>query len=93
MQDAKSILEQYYLEMRWRALSLAADLDRIERATGGEQLVASDPRIKKIRDGLRIVLEAEGNRAERFQMLFSDKTPPPGKGAVVNTAQATLANT
>jgi len=32
MRDARQTLDQYFLEMRWRCLSLAADLDRIERA-------------------------------------------------------------
>jgi hypothetical protein len=77
MSDAKTILEQYYLEMRWRALSLAADLDRIERAAGGPALLQTDPRLIKIKQGLQLILESSGNRAERFQDLFSDHTPPP----------------
>ena len=77
MPDAKSILEQYYLEMRWRCLSLAADLDRVERADGGPALLQSDPRLQNIRKGLQLILETSKNRAEKFQDLFSDHTPPP----------------
>lgn len=75
--DAKAVLDQAYLEMRWRCLSLAADLDRIERAEGGAAVLAEDPRVDKIRKGLQLILETRGNRAERFQDLFSDHTPWP----------------
>jgi len=77
MRDAKTTLDLTFLEMRWRALSLAADLDRIERAEGGKQLLASDPRLAKLRDALRMLTQNEPGRAERLQMIFSDTTPPP----------------
>jgi hypothetical protein len=80
MRDAKAVLEHQFLEMRWRALSLAADLDRLERAAGGPQLLASDPRLAKLRDALKILLQNEPDRAERVQGVFSDKTPPPDRG-------------
>ena len=76
-QDAQQTLEQYYLEMRWRCLSLAADLDRVERAAGGRGVIDSDPRLQKLRQALAVVIEGRGNRAEQVQMIFSDKTPPP----------------
>jgi hypothetical protein len=72
-------LEQYFLEMRWRCLSLAADLDRVERAAGGRGVVDSDPRLQKLRQALGVVIEGRGNRAEQVQMIFSDKTPPPAR--------------
>ena len=77
MRDAKQTLEQYYLEMRWRCLSLAADLDRVERAPGGRALLDAEPRLQKLRQALGVLLEARGNRAEQVQNIFSDKTPPP----------------
>lgn len=79
MRDAKTTLDATFLEMRWRALSLAADLDRIERADGGKQLLASDPRLAKLRDALKMLAQNEPGRAERLQMIFSDMTPPPSK--------------
>ena len=85
MRDAKALLDQQFLEMRWRALSLAADLDRLERAAGGPQLLASaDPRLAKLRDALKVLLQNEPeraapNRAARVQMIFSDMTPPPAR--------------
>ena len=79
MHDAKKILEDQFLEMRWRCLSLAADLDRIQRADDGGKLLASDPRLKKLRDALQTLLGPEPDRAERVQMIFSDMTPRPAK--------------
>jgi hypothetical protein len=87
--NAKQILDQYFPEMRWRCLSLAADLDRIERAPGGPELLRSEPRLQKLRRAIKILLDEErgpaGNslspdpsdRAEQIQMTFSDMTPPP----------------
>ena len=77
MRDAQQTLEQYFLEMRWRCLSLAADLDRVERAPGGPALLESDPRLQKLRQAIGVLLEGRGNRAEQVQNVFSDKTPPP----------------
>src|SRR5437763_13008805 len=41
MRSAKQTLDEMFLEMRWRCLSLAADLDRVERAAGGADLLQS----------------------------------------------------
>ena len=79
MRDAEQTMEHYYFEMRWRCLSLAADLDRVERAPGGPGVLASDPRLAKLREAINLLLNASGNRAEQVQMVFSDRTPPPGK--------------
>lgn len=77
MRDAKETLERYYLEMRWRCLSLAADLDRVERAEGGSSVLESDPRLAKLREAIGILTKPGANRAEQVQNIFSDKTPPP----------------
>ena len=71
MQMTKDILDQQFFEMRWRCLSLAADLDRLQRAK------AVDSRLQTLRQGIEILLTAEPNRAEKIQNLFSDKNPPP----------------
>ena len=76
MRTAKQTLDHQMLEMRWRCLSLAADLDRIERAPGGKEALA-DPRLNKLRDALKVLLQNEPDRAAKVQMIFSDKTPPP----------------
>ena len=77
MRDAKQTLEQQFLEMRWRCLSLAADLDRIQRAPGGADLLRNDQRLQTLRQAIGLLTESTAGRAERVQMLFSDQTPPP----------------
>jgi hypothetical protein len=79
MRDAQQTLDQYFFEMRWRCLSLAADLDRVERAPGGPALLKSDPRLAQLREAIGLLTKAAGNRAEQVQMAFSDRTPPPGR--------------
>ena len=77
MPSGQDYLDLQFLEMRARCLSLAADLDRIERSAGGPALLESDPRIQKLRRAITILLDERTNRAEQVQMLFSDQTPPP----------------
>jgi hypothetical protein len=77
MADAKTLLEQQFLEMRWRTLSLAADFDRIGRGTGGAEVLKSDPRVAKLRKAFELLMEDGPDRAERLQMIFSDMTPTP----------------
>lgn len=77
MRDAKQILDQQFLEMRWRCLSLAADLDRIQRSSGGTELMHNDTRLKTLRNAIDVLNESATDRAARVQMLFSDTTPPP----------------
>lgn len=78
MADAKKTPDETFLEMRWRCLSLAADLDRIER--GGKDATDADARLVKLRRAISVLLENVPNRAERVQMIFSDITPPPPYG-------------
>jgi hypothetical protein len=70
------LLDRYYLEMRARCLSLAADLDRIQRG-GGEGLFRSDQRLLTLAACIRLLTDGEGDRARRVQDLLSDHTPPP----------------
>jgi hypothetical protein len=74
MRDAKQTLEQTFLEMRWRCLSLAADLDRVQRAPGGNELVRADKRLQTLRQAIFVLSEFVPGRAERVQMLFSDRS-------------------
>jgi hypothetical protein len=75
MATSQEPLDQYFLEMRWRCLSLAADLDRVQR--GGDPAVQCDARLVKLRQAIASLLEDSPNRAERVQDIFSDHTPPP----------------
>jgi hypothetical protein len=71
MSQSNKLSEDTFLEMRWRCLSLAADLDRADRAG------ASDPRLAKLREAIGVLLESKSNRAERVQLIFTDHTLPP----------------
>ena len=80
MGDSKDILDQQFLEMRWRTLSLAADLDRVQRASNGAATLREDARLVKLRRAFEVLIseaDAGPNRAEQVQMIFSDLTPPP----------------
>ena len=67
---AGEMLDMYYLQARMHLLETASILDRVERASGARE-VASDPRLARLLDGARILIDGEGERAERFQKLFS----------------------
>lgn len=74
MSEFTKRLDEQFHEMRWRCISLAADMDRLQRSEGGVSGMKSDPRIADLRAALVIVMSHEPNRAERLQMLFSDQT-------------------
>jgi hypothetical protein len=77
MRHARQTVDEYFLEMRWRCVSLAADLDRVERSAGGREVMESDERLQKLRQAMQVLLEGRDNRAEQVEMIFSDKTAPP----------------
>lgn len=77
MLDATQTLERQILEMRWRCLSLAADLDRIQNCAGGADLIERDLRLQTFRRAVDVLLQPDAGRAERVQMLFSDLSAPP----------------
>ncbi len=73
--DASSLLAKEFLEMRCRLIDLAASLDRIERAPGGEVL-RNDTRLNQLLHAARLLADGKPDRAERLQMLFSDSFNP-----------------
>jgi len=62
------MLDRQFLEIRAKLLEVAASLDRITRAEGSAE---DDPRLAQLREALAMMAGPEGNRAERFQMIFS----------------------
>ncbi len=68
--NAKQQLEREYLEMRARILELAACMDRLDRAEGGDS-IASDPAHQRLVQAMNIVIDSKPDRAERVQLLFS----------------------
>lgn len=79
---ARQYLDRDFLEIRCRLLDIAAAMDRIGRASGAESVVR-DERAQKIMDALRLLVDGQPDRAERIQLLFSDRCEPdwtrPGK--------------
>lgn len=70
------VLEREYLEARARILELGAIFDRIDR---GPMVNSDDPRLAKLREGIRCVLAelpagqvgSSASRAEQIQRVFS----------------------
>ncbi len=73
--DASSLLAKEFLEMRCRLIDLAASLDRMDRAPGGEVL-RNDIRLNQLLHAARLLADGKPDRAERLQMLFSDSFNP-----------------
>jgi hypothetical protein len=63
---AAEVLDREYLELRAKLLELAASLDRISRADG-----TADERLNKIDQGLAMLQDQQGSKAQRIQELFS----------------------
>lgn len=64
----RDVLDREYLPTRAKILEIAATLDRIDRS---RQAADSDPRLSQLRSALELVLQADSNRAEKVQILFS----------------------
>ena len=67
---AGELLDMYYLQARMHLLETAAILDRLERHPGFDG-VNGDPRLGRLRDAARLLVDGRPERAERFQRLFS----------------------
>jgi hypothetical protein len=65
---ASKALDLQLLGIRARLIEVAAALDRLDRA---ERPVEDDPRIDKIRQGLKILADDTSDRVEKIQLLFS----------------------
>jgi len=66
--SAQAVLDQEFLGMRAKLLELAATFDRLDRGGGSP---ADDGRIRLIRQGLKVLLDETGDRAEQVQLIFS----------------------
>jgi hypothetical protein len=79
------VMDRYFLEARSKLLDVAAILDRINRGADSMS-VENDPRSRRIREALDILLDRSGGRAERIQKVFSLEyesgwqRPRPGNG-------------
>lgn len=68
--SAKAALDRYYLETRCKLIEIAANLDRIDRGGGADE-VRDNPRMVAIRSALAVLADGRPDRAERCQMVFS----------------------
>ena len=74
--DAPEVIDAYFMENRAKLLDIAAFLDRVERAGGGQ-----DFRMAAFEDALEILKGKGSDRAKKLLMLFSDPTKEPIKSA------------
>jgi len=65
---APAVLDREFLEVRAKLLELAATFDRLDRGGGAP---TDDRRIKLVKQGLKVLLDETGDRAEQIQLLFS----------------------
>ena len=72
IQSAPQVLDRHYLEIRCGLLDIAAALDRIERSEDF-RAARDDVRLKLIGQAIGILATAGDDRAERIQLLFSDR--------------------
>ena len=66
--NATDVLDREFLELRAGILQAAAQLDRLDRATGS---VADDSRMHAFRRAVQVLAGSGPNRAEQIQLIFS----------------------
>jgi hypothetical protein len=66
--SAAKALESEFLPLRARLLDIAAAFDRLDRAEGEP---IDDPRMTRIREAMAVLLQENGDRAEKIQLVFS----------------------
>jgi hypothetical protein len=65
---AQAVLDREFLEVRAKLLELAAMFDRLDRGGGASP---DDRRLQLVRQGLKVLLDETGDRAEQIQLIFS----------------------
>jgi hypothetical protein len=76
----QQVLDLYFMDARCKLIDLAAFMDRVERGTGAE-----DFRLEAFRKALD-ALRANGGRAEKVLLAFSDPTTDPIPSANIKGA-------
>ena len=66
-QQATEVFNREFPTIRAGLISLAAALDRVDRAEGRPET----DRMDRIRNAVRAIADADAGRAERVQMIFS----------------------
>lgn len=78
---SRELLDVYFLENRARLLEIASLLDRIDRAPDAADK-DMDFRYRAFVEGLRILLDTNGERTKAIQLYFSDPSSEPIDSAV-----------
>ncbi|MCC9655326.1 hypothetical protein [Rhodopirellula halodulae] len=73
---ADEILDASYLEVRAKVLELAAVLDRLDRAPGGQD---PSPRRDQLTHAIEMLLSKDSDRAAKVQHWFSREYDPDWK--------------
>jgi hypothetical protein len=72
---AAKALDTYFLDARCKILEVAAILDRINRGRDAVT-VENDPRMTRVHQAIEVLLDRNGERAERIQQVFSLQYDP-----------------
>ena len=68
----EQVADLHFMDARYKLLDLAAFLDRLDRAAGGD-----DHRVRGLRAALPLLLEKEEGRVARILTLWSDPSVEP----------------
>jgi len=85
---SQQVVDLYFMEHRAKLLDIAAFLDRLERAGGGEGL--QDVRVRALYKAIPLLTDAaslsQADRVKRVQELLSDQTTEPTPAAHTQSA-------
>ena len=81
MAKQKNILDLYFLDARARLIDIAAFMDRVDRAGGGD-----DFRYDAFRAALKALDSGKSDRAGEVLLAFSDPTDEPIPAATTKAA-------
>ena len=77
------MVDAYFLEHRAKLLDIAAFLDRLDRAKGGRH---PDFRVDALQSAIACLLDGDGDRVRRIQVLLSDHSTEPIEAAPMQGA-------
>ena len=72
----RQLIDEYFIENRTKLLDLAAFLDRLDRASDGDN-GERDFRIEAFREALQALCVQKPGRVTQIQRIFSDPTTEP----------------
>jgi hypothetical protein len=73
MRNAEQVVEQEFLQVRAKILEIAAFLDRLDPQDAQDVSSVNAERLKLLRAGCELLLDADSDKAARLQLLFSRK--------------------